>query len=61
MSAARLADERLLLANPAGLYPALVKNTPRAVPTFPHPTMANDGFMPFSSKGSRLLFGRKFS
>jgi hypothetical protein len=45
MSAVRLADERLLLANPAVLYPALVKNIPRAVPTFPHPTMAKDGFI----------------
>jgi hypothetical protein len=43
-----LADEMLLLANPTALYPARVKKMARAVPTLPHPTMANEGFILFS-------------
>jgi hypothetical protein len=46
--ATRLADEMLLLANPTALYPARVKKMARAVPTLPHPTMANEGFILFS-------------
>jgi hypothetical protein len=50
VSAACLADERFLLANPAALYPTRFRNTPRVVPTLPHPTMAKDGFIPASLK-----------
>ena len=49
--ATRLADEMLLLANPTARYPARVKKMARAVPTLPHPTMANEGFILVSQLG----------